>query len=108
MDGKTLNNTMRFFNSVNFFKLKPTPGNICFLGIASIALSWIYGIPGIILGRYALQLHQRIIIVNSESMDDGTNTCKLKNGRIYAIVGLALSYTILFGTVLVLFLSLIG
>lgn len=108
MDGKSLNNTMRFFNSINFFKLKPTPGTINFLGIASIALSWMYGIPGIMLGRYALKLYRKIKIGNSESLVNGADAAKLKYGRFFAIAGLALSYTIFFGTVLVLFLSFIG
>jgi hypothetical protein len=107
MDGKTQNNITAFIKSINFFQLKATPGNIYFLGVASIAVSWIYGVPGIILGRYALKLHKNCKSMNEQVLS-ATNTHKLKYGRCYALAGLTFSYIILFATLLVLFLSLIS
>ncbi len=102
MNEKPENTLIKKINDLKRYRMRATPGNICFLGIASIALSWIFGIFGILLSRYALKLYKR---ANAGSDD---NTERMKKAGIYAWSGMILSSIILFATVLVFFLSIIS
>lgn len=102
MKEKTGNTLINIINNLKRYRMRATPSNICFLGIASIALSWIFGILGIILSRYALKLYKR---ANAGSEE---NTERLKKGIIYAWTGMIFSSIILSATVLVFFLSIIS
>ena len=102
MNEKPENTLTNKINNLIRYRMRATPGNICFLGIASIALSWIFGILGILLSRYALNLYKR---ANAGSEE---NTERLRKGLIYVWSGMILSSIILFATVLVFFLSIIS
>jgi hypothetical protein len=102
MEVKTNHTLLNKINNLKRYRMRATPGNICFLGITSIGASWMFGIFGILISRYALKLHKRAKSGNNE------NEARLKKGRIYAITGMVLSSIILFATVLVFFLSLIS
>ncbi len=102
MEHKNGNTLLNKINNLKRYRMRATPGNICFLGIASIALSWIMGIFGILISRYALKLYKRASIGSEE------NAGRLRKGRIYAWFGMVLSSIILFATVLVFFLSIIS
>ncbi|HEX2934929.1 MAG TPA: hypothetical protein VHO72_06215 [Bacteroidales bacterium] len=102
MNKKTGNTLMNKISSLTRYRMRATPGNICFLGITSIALSWVFGIFGIFLSRYALKLYKRANTGSEEISEH------LKKAGIYAWSGMILSSIILFATVLVFFLSIIS
>lgn len=102
MELRNGNILLNVINNLRRYRMRATPGNIFFLGIASIALSWILGIFGILISRYALKLHKRA------NNGGGENAEKLRKGRIFALSGMVFSSIILFATVLVFLLSIIS
>ncbi len=74
------------------------------LGIISIALCWLYGVPGVICGIIALVLHQkdkRVYASNPEKYEQSFKTSKA--GFVCAIIGLSLSVLMLVYFVFALF-----
>ncbi len=84
--------------SINIQKDLPYSTTILIMGILSIALSWSWGIPGLISGWLALKLFRRAEWIYNQNPEQykTAHFLNLKAGKICSIIGMGISGIVVF------------